>query len=95
MLIISSLGPGPWPQHTWRPNFYGLGLGLGTHGFGLGLGTHGLGLGLGTHGLGLGLGTHGFGLGLKGPGLGFRRDLESCTDNYVGIIVKLKTRNYC
>jgi len=68
MLIISSLGPGPWPQRTWRPNFYGLGLGLGTHGFGLGL---------------------------KGPGLGFRRDLESCTDNYVGIIVKLKTRNYC
>src|SRR3989441_9155893 len=60
-----------------RPNFHGLGLGLGLVGPGLGLGLglvwSGLGLGLGLVGPGLGLVLVdpglGLGLGLVGPGL--------------------------
>src|SRR5437899_9925578 len=55
------------PRDFSRPNFHGLGLGLGVvgPGLGLGLGLVGSGLGLGLVGPGLGLG-----LGLVGPGLG-------------------------
>src|SRR3989442_7279992 len=56
-----------------RPNFHGLGLGLGLVGPGLGLGLVGSDLGLGLVGPGLGLGLDlvgpGLGLGLVTPGL--------------------------